>query len=68
MPREKPDFQENLRLIQERLGRDQLLPLKKVAEYCGRDYRTLQKTSDFPLKKIAGRYFVPAVGLARWLS
>lgn len=68
MAREKPDFQENLKQIQEYFGSGQLLPLKKVADYCGRDYRTLQRTNDFPVKKVAGRYFVPAVGLARWLS
>jgi len=68
MAREKVDFRENLRLIYERFGEIQLIPLLKVAEYCGADKRYLQKDESFPVKKIGGRYYVPAVSLARWLS
>lgn len=68
MPREKENYRENLRLISEHFGSAQLIPLKHAAEYCGADVRTLQKDKDFPVKKIVGRYYVPAVGLARWLS
>ena len=68
MAREKEDFRENLRIIYERFGESQLIPFRKVAEFCGTDYRLLQNDKDFPLKKVAGRYFVPAVSLARWLS
>ena len=68
MPREKEDFRENLRLISERFGNVQLIPFKQAAEFCGADVRVLQKDKDFPIKKIVGRYYVPAVGLARWLS
>lgn len=68
MPREKENYRENLRLITEKFGTVQLIPLKQVAEYCGADVRTLQKDDDLPVKKIVGRYYVPAVGLARWLS
>lgn len=68
MAREKEDYRENLRLISERFGSVQLIPFKQAAEYCGADVRVLQKDKEFPLKKIVGRYYVPAVGLARWLS
>ena len=68
MSREKEDFRENLRLITEHFGSVQLIPLKRAAEYCGADVRMLQKDKDFPIKKVVGRYYVPAVSLARWLS
>jgi hypothetical protein len=68
MAREKEDYRENLRLIAERFGSVQLIPLKQAAEYCGADVRILQKDKEFPVKKIVGRYYVPAVALARWLS
>ena len=68
MPREKRDYHENLRLILEQFGDVQLIPLKKAAEYCGTNYRSLQRDKNFPIKKIVGRYYVPAVALARWLS
>ena len=68
MAREKENYRENLRLIAERFGDVQLIPLKQVAEYCGADVRTLQKDKELPVKKIVGRYYVPAVGLASWLS
>lgn len=68
MPREKENYRENLRLITEQFGNVQLIPLKSVAEYCGADVRTLLKDSEFPAKKVVGRYYVPAVSLARWLS
>jgi len=68
MPREKEDYRENLRLIFEKFGEVQLIPLKQVAEFCGADVRSLQKDKEFPQKKLGGRYYVPAVSLARWLS
>ncbi len=68
MPREKVDYRDNLELILQQFGDVQLIPFKKAAQYCGVDVRALQKDNTFPLKKIAGRYYVPAVGLARWLS
>ena len=68
MAREKVDYRDNLELILQQFEDVQLIPFKKAAQYCGVDVRTLQKDNTFPLKKIAGRYYVPAVGLARWLS
>ena len=68
MPREKEDFRDNLERVSERFGDVQLIPLKAAAEYCGADVRVLQRDKTFPIKKIVGRYYVPAVSLARWLS
>lgn len=68
MPREKEDYQENLRLITEKFGGVQLIPLKEAAAYCGADIRSLQSDKTFPVKKLVSRYYVSAVGLARWLS
>ncbi len=68
MPREKEDYRENLRMIMERFGGVQLIPFKQAAAYCGADVRYLRLDEDFPLKKVGGRYYVPAVGLARYLS
>ncbi len=66
--REKQDFHENMIRIQDYFGPIQLLPFRKVAEFCGTDYRILQNDKTFPLKKVARRYYVSAVSLARWLS
>lgn len=68
MPREKEDYRENLSNIIEKFGEVQLIPLKKAAEFCGVDTRLLQNDKSFPIKKVAGRYFVPALSFARWLS
>ena len=68
MSRETASYRDNLELIAEEFGTVQLIPFKKAAEYCGVDVRSLKKDETFPLKKIAGRYYVPVVGLARWLS
>jgi hypothetical protein len=68
VPKEKEHYRENLRLISEHFGGVQLIPLKQVAEYCGTDVRSLQKDKAFPVKKLAGRYYVAAVSLASWLS
>ena len=68
MPREKEDFHDNLdRVVTAFPGRE-LIPLKDVADWMGMNQRLLQKLSGFPVKKIQQRYYVPAVGLARWLS
>lgn len=68
MSREKIDTPANRQKIYETFGSIQLIPLLGVAEFCGVDVRTLKRDSTFPLKKIGGRYYVPAESLARWLS
>lgn len=68
MSREKRDYHDNYVRILEAFGNVQLIPLKKAAEYVGIDYRTMIRAKESPVKKIAGRYYVPAVALARWLS
>lgn len=68
MPREKQDFRDNLDRVGAVFPNRELIPLKEVAEWLGMNQRLLQKLADFPVKKIQQRYYVPVVGLARWLS
>lgn len=66
--KEKAMFRENLQLIYEKLGREQLIPVKVAAAYVGCDERTLKKQPDLPIRKLGGRYYVAAVTLANWLA
>lgn len=68
MSREKEDYRENLNLITEHFGDGQLITLRAAADYLGVHFRKLQNDKSFPLKKVGGRYYVPAVSLARWMS
>lgn len=61
-------FEENLKKIYETFGREQLIPVKKVADYLGVYDRSLLEDKSFPTKKIMSRHYVGAVALARWLS
>lgn len=67
MGREKQDFRDNLERIAAHFGQE-LIPLRKAAAFCGVDPRVLMMDKNSPVKKICGRYYVTAVGLARWLS
>lgn len=68
MPREKQDFHDNLNRVVMVFPNKEMIPLKDVAEWLGMNQRLLQKLNGFPVKKIQQRYYVPAVGLAKWLS
>lgn len=68
MPREKQDYQDNLNRVVMVFPNKEMIPLKDVAEWLGMNQRLLQKLNGFPVKKIQQRYYVPAVGLAKWLS
>lgn len=68
---EKTDFRDNLQRLSIRFADRELIPLKEVSAFLGCDYRTLLSDSKFPRKCFGhGRktYYVPLVGLARWLS
>lgn len=67
MAREKIDFRDNLERISTQFE-GELIPLRMAAAFCGVDPRVLTQSVDSPVKKICGRYYVTAVGLARWLS
>ena len=47
--------------------RGALLPIKSVADWLGVTVKVLKEDKEFPLKKISDRYYVPRIGLARWL-
>lgn len=68
MPREKQDFHDNLNRVVMVFPNKEMIPLKDVAEWLGMNQRLLQKLKGFPVKKIQQRYYVTAVGLAKWLS
>lgn len=61
-------YYDNLDKIVARFGAIQLIPLRQAAEFVGCDHRSLSKAKDLQIKKLGGRYYVSAVGLARWLS
>ena len=68
MPREKQDYHDNLNRVVMVFPNKEMIPLKDVAEWLGMNQRLLQKLNGFPVKKIQQRYYVTAVGLAKWLS
>ncbi len=47
--------------------RGALLPIKSVADWLGVTVKVLKEDKGFPLRKISGRYYVPRIGLARWM-
>lgn len=73
MPKEKEFYRDNLERVLLRWPEGELVRLKEVAEWLRIDVRTLQaqsqkKTNPFPIKKLAGRYYVDKCALARWMS
>lgn len=66
--RVKEDYYDNLDGIRKRFNDTELIPLRRAAEFLGVDYRCLQGSKDFPIKRIGGRYYITAVALARWMS
>ena len=68
MAREKELFRDNLALLKESFGGRDIIPIKEVADYMQVCDRTLKSDKHFPVKKVGGKYFVPIVGLASWMS
>lgn len=66
MAREKEGFRNVLQDISERFDGRASLKIEEACEYVGLDRRTVLKDSTFPVKKVAGKYTVNAVLLARW--
>ena len=69
---EKPDYRAHIERLSERFPGRELITLRDAAAYIGIDPRTLLRSRTFPLKEMGtGKrvaYYVPIVGLARWLS
>lgn len=66
MPREREGFRDVLQDIDERFEGRACLRIDEASEYVGLDRRTLLKDKTFPAKKVAGKYIVNTVLLARW--
>jgi len=68
MPREKEDFRPMLeQLLQHFEGRE-ILYIDDCCRYTGLHRSTLLNDKTFPAKKVSGRYIIPTVRFARWLS
>ena len=67
MPREKEMYRYNLERILKQFN-GEMIPLKAVSEWLNIDSRTLKNDKKFPLRKVGGRFYVPATGLASWMS
>ena len=67
--REPPGFREQLGHLAERYPGKEVLTLLEVCEIIGCHRRTLLSDKSFPAKRIGnkGKYYVPIVGLARWM-
>ena len=64
---EKKDYRDNL----ERLGQrftGELIPYLDALDYIGCTRKQIDHDKTFPKKKVAGRYYVTVVALAKWLS
>ena len=46
----------------------ELTPIKQAAEKLGFDEKAAKADKRFPIKKVGGRYYVPKVALAKFLS
>lgn len=46
----------------------ELIPIKQAAEKLGFDEKAAKADKRFPIKKVGGRYYVPKVALAKFLS
>lgn len=71
MAREKLDFRDNLERLSERFPNREIIPLREVSAYLGCDSRMLLRDPAFPRRALGDQrktYYVPLVGLARWLS
>ena len=64
---EKRDYRDNLeRLSQKFTG--ELIPYIQACDYIGCTRKQMDRDKSFPKKRVGGRYYVPVVALAKWLS
>lgn len=66
--REKEDFRENLARLYERFPGREAITIPEAAPLFNAKPERLRNDKNFPKKKLLGRYVVPLVGLARWMS
>lgn len=68
MAREKELFRDNLERLREVFPDTDVLTMDETCRYLRIDRRTLLQDRECPAKKIAGKYIVPLVNLARYMS
>lgn len=70
MPREPNGYREQLEFLTERYPGQETLSIQEVCKMlrCGR--RKLLADKTFPAKQVngQGKYYIPIVGLARWMT
>lgn len=64
---EKKDYRDNLERLSQKFS-GELIPYTDACEYLGTTRKQLDHDKTFPKKKVAGRYYVTVVALAKWLS
>lgn len=68
MPREKELFRDNLERLREVFPHTDVLTMDEACKYLRIDRRTLLQDRKNPAKKIAGKYVIPLINLASYLS
>lgn len=68
MSREKVDYRDNLEMLREMFPGRMTITIQEACALLGREKRSLLGDRSFPAQKIGGRYAVPIVALARYLS
>jgi hypothetical protein len=66
MLRKKEDYRANLERLIEKYPNKEVLTMKEVEVFIGKDRRTILKAMRF--NKIGRDYLMPIMRLARWLS
>jgi hypothetical protein len=69
MPREPDGYRQQLERLAELYPGKEVLSIQEVCKMLGCHRQTLLADKTFPAKQIAGKgkYYIPIVGLARWL-
>lgn len=68
MAKEKVDYRDNLEMLREMFPGKMTITMQDACALLSRDKRSLLGDRGFPVQKVGGRYAVPIVGLARYLS
>jgi len=68
MPKEKECFREQMERLETQFPCREAITLDEACKLLNFDRRTLLKDKAFPTRKLCGRWIVPKVLLARYLS
>ena len=68
MSKEKVDYRDNLEMLQAMFPGKMTISIQEACSLLNREKRSLLGDRSFPAQKVGGRYAVPIVGLARYLS